>query len=134
MVGYFAEEWFEMKHLYTIMLLLLTACESPAERFAATINLEMIENDRKDILCDIVANPNFETDLPSWVVKVEGNDVTIDVAGEFKTLGDRYLYHLREHYMIDVPEKGYYHYCPDTVTILASTGDTVSVIPPYRMK
>ena len=123
-----------MKHLYILMLLLMTACASPAERFVGTINLEMIENDRNDILCDIVANPNFETDLPSWVVKVDGNDVTIDITGEFLTLEDRYLYHLREHYMIDVPEKRYYHYCPDTVTIRGSTGDTIAVIPPYRMK
>lgn len=123
-----------MKHLYILMLLLLAACTSPAERFAKTINLEMIENDRNDILGEIVANPDFEGDSPSWMVKVEGNDVTIDITGKFKTLGDRYLYHLREHYMIDVPEKGYYHFCPDTVTIIGSTGDTVSVIPPYRME
>lgn len=123
-----------MKHLCIIMLFLLAACTSPAERFAETINLEMIENDRNDILGEIVANPDFEGDSPSWMVKVEGNDVTIDITGKFKTLGDRYLYHLREHYMIDVPEKGYYHFCPDTVTIIGSTGDTVSVIPPYRME
>ena len=134
MADFFAEEWFEMKHLYILMLLLFAACTSPAERFAETINLEMIENDRNDILCDIIANPNYETDSPSWVVKVDRNDVTIDITGEFKTHRDRYRYRLREHYMIDVPEKGYYHYCPDTVTIRGSMGDTIAVIPPYRMK
>ena len=95
------------------------SCASPAERFAKRVNQEMIETDRNDLIEEIRGfnAPDFKNDSPVWNVCVDTNCVTILIQGEFVDMDSLYQYSIKEHYLIDIPAEGYYHFCPDTVII-----------------
>lgn len=121
----------------TIHILILTAiavsCLSPAERFARRMTQEMIETDRNDLIGEIRGfnAPDFKKDTPVWNVGVDTNCVTVLIQGEFADKDSLYRYSIKEHYLIDIPDKGYYHFCPDTITIYNASGGKPLIIPPY---
>lgn len=45
--------------------------------------------------------------------------------------GSPYRYSIKEHYLIDIPSKGYYHFCPDTVSVYNASGGLLITVPPY---
>ena len=122
----------------TFLILLLTvivmSCASPAERFAKRVNQDMIETDRNDLIGEIrgIESPNFKSDSPLWDVSVDTNCVTILIQGEFVDKDSHYQYSIKEHYLIDIPAKGYFHFCPDTITIYSASGGKPKKIPPYN--
>lgn len=122
----------------TILILILTAiavsCLSPAERFARRMTQEMIETDRNDLIGEIRGfnAPDFKNDTPVLNVSVDTNCVTVLIQGEFTDKDSLYQYSIKEHYLIDIPAKGYYHFCPDTITIYNASGGKPKIIPPYN--
>ena len=110
------------------------SCASPAERFAKRVNQDMIETDRNDLIGEIrgIESPNFKSDSPLWDVSVDTNCVTILIQGEFVDKDSLYQYSIKEHYLIDIPAKGYFHFCPDTITIYSASGGKPKIIPPYN--
>ena len=122
----------------TILCLALSAfhlsCASPAEKFARKVSQEMIETDRNDLIGEIRGfnAPDFKNDIPVWDVSVDTNCVTILIQGEFADKDSLYQYSIKEHYLIDIPAKGYYHFCPDTITLYNASGGKPKIIPPYN--
>ena len=126
-----------MKATKTILILLLSAiavsCMSTAERFAKRVNQDMIVTDRNDLIGEIRGfnAPDFKNDSPVWHVSVDTNCVTILIQGEFADKDSLYQYSIKEHYLIDIPAKGYHHFCPDTISIYDASGDVFLIVPPY---
>lgn len=112
----------------------LLSCASPAEKFARKVSQEMIETDRNDLIGEIRGfnAPDFKNDIPVWDVSVDSNCVTILIQGEFADKDSHYQYSIKEHYLIDIPAKGYYHFCPDTITLYNASGGKPKIIPPYN--
>ena len=127
-----------MKTTKTILILIssviVMSCVSPAERFAKRVNQEMIETDRNELIGEIRGfnAPDFKNDSPVWNVSVDTNCVTILIQGEFSDKDSLYQYFIKEHYLIDIPAKGYYHFCPDTISISNASGGKPKIIPPYN--
>ena len=117
-----------MKTTKTILILIssviVMSCVSPAERFA----------DRNELIGEIRGfnAPDFKNDSPVWNVSVDTNCVTILIQGEFSDKDSLYQYSIKEHYLIDIPAKGYYHFCPDTISISNASGGKPKIIPPYN--
>ena len=120
--------------LLLVLLVTVLSCVSPAERFAKTVTQEMIETDRNDLIGEIqgLSALDFKNDSPVWEVSVDTNCVTILIQGEFTDKDSLYQYSIKEHYLIDIPAKGYYHFCPDTITIYSVSGGKPKIIPPYN--
>ena len=121
----------------TIHILILTAiavsCLSPAERFSRRMTQEMIETDRNDLIGEIpgLSALDFKNDSPVWEVSVDTNCVTILIQGEFVDKDSLYRYSIKEHYLIDIPAEGLFHFCPDTISVYNASGDVFLIIPPY---
>lgn len=119
--------------LMLVLLVTVLSCVSPAERFAKTVTQEMIETDRNDLIREIRGfnAPDFKNDSPVWNVSVDTNCVTILIQGEFADKDSLYRYSIKEHYLIDIPDKGYYHFCPDTISVYDASGNVFLIVPPY---
>ena len=126
-----------MKTTKTILILIssviVMSCVSPAERFAKRVNQEMIETDRNELIGEIRGfnAPDFKNDSLVWNVSVDTNCVTILIQGEFSDKDSLYQYSIKEHYLIDIPAKGLFHFCPDTISIYDVSGDVYLIVPPY---
>ena len=106
------------------------SCVTPAERFAKRVTQDMVETDRNDLIGEIQGfnAPDFKNDIPVWNVSVDTNCVTVMIQGEFVDKDSLYRYYIKEHYLIDIPAKGYYHFCPDTITVYNISGGEPMII------
>lgn len=124
-----------MKRIILLLVLpvVILSCVTPAERFSRQVSRQMIETDRDDLIGGIRGfdAPDFKDDSPVWRVSVDEGCVTIEIRGRFEDRGSPYRYSIKEHYLIDIPSKGYYHFCPDTVSVYNASGGLLITVPPY---
>lgn len=119
---------------FLILLIIVQACTSSADKFARKIDIKMIEADRNDLITEIMNNPHidFSEDTPSWEVLLNDNCATIVINGSFKESGVHFYYSIKEHYLIDIPAKGYYHFCRDTISLYDSTRNVLMCFSPFE--